>query len=138
MDKNKTFKTLDKLYKTTSLKDAQSIVRTLCDNLNYYGSQKKLESDNNYLQLCDYLQDLTTVSSVGNKCETAAEFIENIEDSETDLLIYLDNFVSDDTKYDSVEEFIESDFKDIKEFIFYLINNYFQNNLKYFMDKLQI
>ena len=123
MDKNKAFKTLDKLYKTTSLKDAQSIVRALCDNLNYYGSQKKLESDNNYLQLCDYLQDLTTVASVGNNCETAAEFIENIEDSETDLLIYLDNFVSDDTKYDSVEEFIESDFKDIKEFIFYLIKN---------------
>ena len=55
MDKNKAFKTLDKLYKTTSLKEAQSIIRALCDNLNYYGSQKKLESDNNYFQLCDYL-----------------------------------------------------------------------------------
>lgn len=137
MDKNKALKTLDKLLKQTSLKVANPVINDLCDDLDYFDPPKKLKTDNNYSELTNYLEDLVLVGCCGTTSDTAAEFIEGIEDTETDLLTYLDNFVNDDTKYDTVEKYISSDFKDIHEFTFHLIKNYFKNNLEIFIGKIE-
>ena len=49
----------------------------------------------------------------------------------TDVYTYLDNFVYDDTNYESVEQYISSDFKNTEDFRLHLIKNYFLNNSLY-------
>ena len=54
----------------------------------------------------------------------------------TDVYTYLDNFVYDDTNYESVEQYISSDFKNTEDFRLHLIKNYFLNNLKHYLNNL--
>ena len=77
---------------------------------------------------------------ISNEIIMEIEEIENFEDritqTKTDLQIYLENYVGDDTSHNSVTEYIKKDFDNIENFLLHLAKGYFYNNFLYYLKNL--
>tara|TARA_B100000959_G_C14572314_1_gene456378 strand:- start:97 stop:456 length:360 start_codon:yes stop_codon:yes gene_type:complete len=89
----------------------------------------------NYINLIKYTQDAETV--IYCSIREIDEFIDAIKDTETDIYTYLDNFIYDDTKHKTVNDYILKDFKKVEKFALYLLKGYFLHNFEEYLNKLQ-
>jgi len=72
----------------------------------------------------------------GTSTETIDELKSLLQDTQTDIFTYYDNLVYDDTDYETLEEYITSDFKDLNEFFLDLIKGYLYNNIEEYLNKI--
>ena len=106
------------------------------DYIDYYDPPKKLIKNSDFVELQKYIIDLRLIAGQSLSAKSVEGFIEGIEDTNTDVLIYLDNFVYDDTEYNTVSEYISSDFGSLEEFVLDFAKTYFVNNFREFLTRL--
>ena len=141
IDIKKTSKILSDLRKS---KDIETYIelfqKKFCTEIKYTDYKKnKLSNDliknPNYINLIKYTQDAETV--IYCSIREIDEFIDAIKDTETDIYTYLDNFIYDDTKHKTVNDYILKDFKKVEKFALYLLKGYFLHNFEEYLNKLQ-
>tara|TARA_B100001093_G_scaffold438839_1_gene438447 strand:- start:1246 stop:1503 length:258 start_codon:yes stop_codon:yes gene_type:complete len=84
----------------------------------------------------NYVNDLMKIVISGTSTETIDELKSLLQDTQTDIFTYYDNLVYDDTDYETLEEYITSDFKDLNEFFLDLIKGYLYNNIEEYLNKI--
>jgi len=136
------------LQEISDYEKAKSIIQDFSETTYYYDEKDAkpsadLVDNEDYKQLMDYILDSQFVqSAVGsaNRSDSKEEkvdvFLENIDETETDLLTYLENFVNDDTSHPDVKTYLLEDFPDPEAFAIHLFKGYFQNNFLYYLEKL--
>ena len=129
---------IEKINNESSLKGIETIIDELSESINYFDNtkvSKEILDNQNYIDLCNYVQDAYLLLSLQGL--NVQDFIDKLkQESKTDIYTYLDNYVYDDTDYETIEKYIMGDFKKLDEFTLYLLKNYIYNNLYNFLKNL--
>ena len=137
-DFNKAKLIIEKINNESSLKGIETIIDELSESINYFDNtkvSKEILDNQNYIDLCNYVQDAYLLLSLQGL--NVQDFIDKLkQESKTDIYTYLDNYVYDDTDYETIEKYIMGDFKKLDEFTLYLLKNYIYNNLYNFLKNL--
>ena len=137
-DFNKAKLIIEKINNESSLKGIETIIDELSESINYFDNtkvSKEILDNQNYIDLCNYVQDAYLFLSLQGL--NVQDFIDKLkQESKTDIYTYLDNYVYDDTDYETIEKYIMGDFKKLDEFTLYLLKNYIYNNLYNFLKNL--
>ena len=137
-DFNKAKLIIEKINNESSLKGIETIIDELSESINYFDNtkvSKEILDNQNYIDLCNYVQDAYLLLSIQGL--NVQDFIDKLkQESKTDIYTYLDNYVYDDTDYETIEKYIIGDFKKLDKFILYLLKNYIYNNLYNFLKNL--
>ena len=137
-DFNKAKLIIEKIDNESSLKEIETIVDELSESINYFDNtkvSKEILDNQNYIDLCNYVQDAYLLLSIQGL--NVQDFIDKLkQESKTDIYTYLDNYVYDDTDYETIEKYIMGDFKKLDKFTLYLLKNYIYNNLYNFLKNL--
>ena len=137
-DFNKAKLIIEKINNESSLKGIETIIDELSESINYFDNtkvSKEILDNQNYIDLCNYVQDAYLLLSIQGS--NVQDFIDKLkQESKTDIYTYLDNYVYDDTDYETIEKYIMGDFKKLDEFTLYLLKNYIYNNLYNFLKNL--
>ena len=137
-DFNKAKLIIEKIDNESSLKEIETIVDELSESINYFDNtkvSKEILENQNYIDLCNYVQDAYLLLSIQGL--NVQDFIDKLkQESKTDIYTYLDNYVYDDTDYETIEKYIMGDFKKLDKFNLYLLKNYIYNNLYNFLKNL--
>jgi hypothetical protein len=135
------------LEKISDYEKAKSIIQDFSETTYYYDEKDAkpsadLVDNEDYKQLMDYILDAHFVQyAVGStryadtKEEKVDVFLGNIDETETDLRTFLDNFVCD-TSHPDVKTYLLEDFPDPEAFAIHLLNGYFHNNFLHYLKKL--
>ena len=128
--------TIKNISTCTSLDECQQVIQEICNETGYFDRPKELENNDDYNQLINYLTDAQSIL-ITPPSITADDLIEYcLKNTSTDVYTYLDNFVYDDTSYESLEQYISTDFKNTIEFRLHIIKNYFLNNFENYLNNL--
>lgn len=124
---------------SNDLKEFNKTFSEFCSEIKYYDDKDNMPSpdlleNENFNLLKNYAQDATFVIAFANY--DVDEFIENITETETDLLTYLENFVYDDTEHETVKDYIANEFETTDKFALHLLKNYFCHNFKEYLNLL--
>ena len=134
-DFNKAKLIIEKINNESSLKVIETIIDELSESINYFDNtkvSKEILDNQNYIDLCNYVQDAYLLLSIQGL--NVQDFIDKLkQESKTDIYTYLDNYVYDDTDYETIEKYIMGDFKKLDKFTLYLLKNYIYNNLYNFL-----
>ena len=134
-DFNKAKLIIEKINNESSLKGIETIIDELSESINYFDNtkvSKEILDNQNYIDLCNYVQDAYLLLSIQGL--NVQDFIDKLkQESKTDIYTYLDNYVYDDTDYETIEKYIMGDFKKLDKFTLYLLKNYIYNNLYNFL-----
>ena len=137
-DFNKAKLIIEKINNESSLKGIETIIDELSESINYFDNtkvSKEILENQNYIDLCNYVQDAYLLLSIQGL--NVQDFIDKLkQESKTDIYTYLDNYVYDDTDYETIEKYIMGDFKKLDKFNLYLLKNYIYNNLYNFLKNL--
>ena len=137
-DFNKAKLIIEKTNNESSLKGIEIIIDELSESINYFDNtkvSKEILDNQNYIDLCNYVQDAYLLLSLQGL--NVQDFIDKLkQESKTDIYTYLDNYVYDDTDYETIEKYIMGDFKKLDKFTLYLLKNYIYNNLYNFLKNL--
>ena len=137
-DFNKAKLIIEKINNESSLKGIETIIDELSESINYFDNtkvSKEIIDNQNYIDLCNYVQDAYLLLSLQGL--NVQDFIDKLkQESKTDIYTYLDNYVYDDTDYETIEKYIMGDFKKLDKFTLYLLKNYIYNNLYNFLKNL--
>ena len=137
-DFNKAKLIIEKINNESSLKGIETIIDELSESINYFDNtkvSKEILDNQNYIDLCNYVQDAYLLLSIQGL--NVQDFIDKLkQESKTDIYTYLDNYVYDDTDYETIEKYIMGDFKKLDKFTLYLLKNYIYNNLYNFLKNL--
>jgi len=137
-DFNKAKLIIEKINNESSLKGIETIIDELSESINYFDNtkvSKEILENQNYIDLCNYVQDSYLLLSIQGL--NVQDFIDKLkQESKTDIYTYLDNYVYDDTDYETIEKYIMGDFKKLDKFTLYLLKNYLYNNLYNFLKNL--
>ena len=137
-DFNKAKLIIEKTNNESSLKGIEIIIDELSESINYFDNtkvSKEILDNQAYIDLCNYVQDAYLLLSIQGL--NVQDFIDKLkQESKTDIYTYLDNYVYDDTDYETIEKYIIGDFKKLDKFILYLLKNYVYNNLYNFLKNL--
>ena len=137
-DFNKAKLIIEKINNESSLKGIETIIDELSESINYFDNtkvSKEILDNQNYIDLCNYVQDAYLFLSLQGL--NVQDFIDKLkQESKTDIYTYLDNYVYDDTDYETIEKYIMGDFKKLDKFTLYLLKNYIYNNLYNFLKNL--
>ena len=137
-DFNKAKLIIEKISNESSLKGIETIIDELSESINYFDNtkvSKEILDNQDYIDLCNYIQDAYLLLSIQGL--NVQDFIDKLkQESKTDIYTYLDNYVYDDTDYETIEKYIMGDFKKLDKFILYLLKNYIYNNLYNFLKNL--
>ena len=137
-DFNKAKLIIEKTNNESSLKGIEIIIDELSESINYFDNtkvSKEILDNQDYIDLCNYVQDAYLLLSIQGL--NVQDFIDKLkQESKTDIYTYLDNYVYDDTDYETIEKYIIGDFKKLDKFILYLLKNYIYNNLYNFLKNL--
>ena len=137
-DFNKAKLIIEKTNNESSLKGIEIIIDELSESINYFDNtkvSKEILDNQDYIDLCNYVQDAYLLLSIQGL--NVQDFIDKLkQESKTDIYTYLDNYVYDDTDYETIEKYIIGDFKKLDKFILYLLKNYVYNNLYNFLKNL--
>ena len=137
-DFNKAKLIIEKTNNESSLKGIEIIIDELSESINYFDNtkvSKEILDNQDYIDLCNYVQDAYLLLSIQGL--NIQDFIDKLkQESKTDIYTYLDNYVYDDTDYETIEKYIIGDFKKLDKFILYLLKNYVYNNLYNFLKNL--
>ena len=137
-DFNKAKLIIEKINNESSLKEIETIIDELSESINYFDNtkvSKEILDNQNYIDLCNYVQDAYLLLSIQGL--NVQDFIDKLkQESKTDIFTYLDNYVYDDTDYETIEKYIMGDFKKLDKFTLYLLKNYIYNNLYNFLKNL--
>ena len=134
-DFNKAKLIIEKINNESSLKGIETIIDELSESINYFDNtkvSKEILDNQDYIDLCNYVQDAYLLLSIQGL--NVQDFIDKLkQESKTDIYTYLDNYVYDDTDYETIEKYIMGDFKKLDKFTLYLLKNYIYNNLYNFL-----
>lgn len=134
-DFNKAKLIIEKISNESSLKGIENIIDDLSESINYFDNtkvSKEILNNQDYIDLCNYVQDAYLLLSIQGS--NVQDFIDKLkQESKTDIYTYLDNYVYDDTDYETIEKYIMGDFKKLDKFTLYLLKNYIYNNLYNFL-----
>jgi len=137
-DFNKAKLIIEKINNESSLKGIETIIDELSESINYFDNtkvSKEILENQNYIDLCNYVQDAYLLLSIQGL--NVQDFIDKLkQESKTDIYTYLDNYVYDDTDYETIEKYIMREFKKLDKFTLYLLKNYLYNNLYNFLKNL--
>ena len=137
-DFNKAKLIIEKTNNESSLKGIEIIIDELSESINYFDNtkvSKEILDNQDYIDLCNYVQDAYLLLSIQGL--NVQDFIDKLkQESKTDIYTYLDNYVYDDTDYETIEKYIMGDFKKLDKFTLYLLKNYIYNNLYNFLKNL--
>ena len=137
-DFNKAKLIIEKINNESSLKGIETIIDELSESINYFDNtkvSKEILDNQDYIDLCNYVQDAYLLLSIQGL--NVQDFIDKLkQESKTDIYTYIDNYVYDDTDYETIEKYIIGDFKKLDKFILYLLKNYVYNNLYNFLKNL--
>ena len=137
-DFNKAKLIIEKINNESSLKGIETVIDELSESINYFDNtkvSKEILENQNYIDLCNYVQDAYLLLSLQGL--NVQDFIDKLkQESKTDIYTYLDNYVYDDTDYETIEKYIMGDFKKLDKFTLYLLKNYIYNNLYNFLKNL--
>ena len=148
IDLTKTTEQANSLKEISDYEKAKSIIKDFSETTFYYDEEDAkpsadLVENEDYKQLMAYLMDAHNVISavmIANfseeKGEKVDDFMENIDESETDLTTYLDNFVNDDTSHPDVKTYLLEEFADLETFAIHFFKGYFHNNFIQYLEKL--
>ena len=124
-DFNKAKLIIEKTNNESSLKGIEIIIDELSEGINYFDNtkvSKEILDNQDYIDLCNYVQDAYLLLSIQGL--NVQDFIDKLkQESKTDIYTYLDNYVYDDTDYETIEKYIIGDFKKLDKFILYLLKN---------------
>ena len=134
-DFNKAKLIIEKTNNESSLKGIEIIIDELSESINYFDNtkvSKEILDNQDYIDLCNYVQDAYLLLSIQGL--NVQDFIDKLkQESKTNIYTYLDNYVYDDTDYETIEKYIMGDFKKLDKFTLYLLKNYIYNNLYNFL-----
>jgi hypothetical protein len=149
IDLTKAINQANSLKEISDYEKANSIIKDFSETTYYFDDKDAKPSadllDNeDYKQLMAYLEDAHNIvmavmiaNMSDSKEEKVDDFLENINDTETDLLTYLDNFVNDDTSHPDVKTYMLEDFADPSTFAIHFFKGYFHNNFLQYLEKLR-
>jgi len=136
MNKNAALEEIDDIKSCRSFGEVKGKLDKIVRHIDYYDPPTNLSKNENFVELEKYIQDLQLIMTNLIFAETVEDFIDSMGDTNTDLMVYLDNFVHDDTGYSAVAEYISSEFHNLDEFCLHLAKTYFNNNFTEFVRKL--
>ena len=125
-----------KIRNCNSLVECQNFLQEILNDVSFHDQPKDLADNEDYIQLMNYVNDLMKIVISGPSTETIDELKSLLQDTQTDIFTYYDNLVYDDTDYETLEEFITSDFKDLHEFFLDLIKGYLYNNIEEYLNRI--
>ena len=130
---------IEKISNCNSLIDCQNILQEILNDVGFYEHPKDLIENENYKQLINYIDDLIKIVISGPSTKNINELTTLLQNTQTDIYIYIDNFVQDDTGYETIEEYITADFKDYQDFFLNrLIKSYLFYNLEEYILKIKL
>lgn len=136
MNKNAALEEIDGIKSCHSFGEVNGRLEKILEYIDYYDPPTNLSENENFVELEKYIQDLQLVTTIFPFAKNVQDFTENISETNTDLMIYLENFVYDDTEYSSVVEYISSEFDNLDEFCLHFAKTYFSHNFQEFIRKL--
>ena len=130
---------IEKISNCNSLIDCQNILQEILNDVGFYEHPKDLIENENYKLLIRYIDDLIKIVISAPSTKNINELTTLLQNTQTDIYIYLDNFVQDDTEYETIEEYIAGDFKDYQDFFLKkLIKSYLFYNLEEYILKIKL
>ena len=148
IDLTKAINQVNSLKEISDYEKAKSIIKDFSETTYYFDDKDAkpsadLVDNEDYKQLMAYLEDAHNIVMAGmianmsdSKEEKVDDFMENIDESETDLTTYLDNFVNDDTSHPDVKTYLLEDFADLEAFAIHFFKGYFHNNFLQYLERL--
>jgi len=136
IDLDKAKENIKNITKCNSVIECRKVIKEINDNVGLYDSPKELKNNDDYILLKNYLSDSNSILAMDPAAPVESLINYCLPSTLTDVITYLENFVYDDTEYESVEQYISSDFKNPEDFRVHLIKNYFLNNFEYYLKNL--
>ena len=148
IDLTKAINQANSLKEISDYEKAKSIIKDFSETTYYFDDKDAkpsadLVDNEDYKQLMAYLEDAHNIvmavmiaNMSDSKEEKVDDFMENIDESETDLTTYLDNFVNDDTSHPDVKTYLLEDFADLEAFAIHFFKGYFHNNFLQYLERL--
>ena len=148
IDLTKAINQVNSLKEISDYEKAKSIIKDFSETTYYFDDKDAkpsadLVDNEDYKQLMAYLEDAHNIvmavmiaNMSDSKEEKVDDFMENIDESETDLTTYLDNFVNDDTSHPDVKTYLLEDFADLEAFAIHFFKGYFHNNFLQYLERL--
>lgn len=136
MNFNTALEEIDGFKSCSSFADIKEKLDKIIQYVDYYEPPSSLSENEDFVEVQKYIQDLQLIGVQLIFTETVEDFLDGIDYTNTDLLVYLENFVYDDTEYGTVAEYISSEFGDLDEFCLHLSKTYFKHNFTELIKKL--
>tara|TARA_B100001175_G_C19354056_1_gene563803 strand:- start:69 stop:482 length:414 start_codon:yes stop_codon:yes gene_type:complete len=135
-DLDKAKVSVKKILDCNTLIECQSVTQEILTEIGFHDQPKDLVDNDDYIQLINYVDDLMKIVTSGPSTETINELKTLLQDTQTDILTYYDNLVYDDTDYETIEEYIDADFKDFHDFFLDLVKGYLYDNIEEYLNNI--
>ena len=133
-DLDKAKVSVKKILDCNSLIECQEIIQEILNDVGFHDQPKDLVDNDDYIQLINYVDDLMKIVISGPSTETINELKTLLQDTQTDILTYYENLVTEDTEYETIEEYIDADFKDFHDFFLDLVQGYLYDNIEEYLN----
>ena len=135
-DLDKAKASVKKILDCSTLIECQDILTEILNDVGFHDQPSDLVDNDDYIQLINYVDDLIKIVTSGPSTETINELKTLLQDTQTDILTYYDNLVYDDTDYETIEEYIDADFKDFHDFFLDLVHGYLYDNIEEYLNAI--
>ena len=135
-DLDKAKESVKKILDCSTLIECQSITQRILTEIGFHDQPKDLVDNDDYIQLINYVDDLMKIVTSGPSTETINELKTLLQDTQTDILTYYENLVTEDTEYETIEEYIDADFKDFHDFFLDLVHGYLYDNIEEYLNAI--
>ena len=133
-DLDKAKASVKKILDCSTLIECQDILTEILNDVGFHDQPKDLVDNDDYIQLINYVDDLIKIVTSGPSTETINELKTLLQDTQTDILTYYENLVTEDTEYETIEEYIDADFKDFHDFFLDLVQGYLYDNIEEYLN----
>jgi hypothetical protein len=135
-DLDKAKVSVKKILDCNTLIECQSVTKQILTEIGFHDQPKDLVDNDDYIQLINYVDDLMKIVTSGPSTETINELKTLLQDTQTDILTYYENLVTEDTEYETIEEYIDADFKDFHDFFLDLVQGYLYDNIEEYLNAI--
>ena len=135
-DLDKAKASVKKILDCSTLIECQDILTEILNDVGFHDQPSDLVDNDDYIQLINYVDDLIKIVTSGPSTETINELKTLLQDTQTDILTYYENLVTEDTEYETIEEYIDADFKDFHDFFLDLVQGYLYDNIEEYLNAI--
>ena len=135
-DLDKAKASVKKILDCSTLIECQDILTEILNDVGFHDQPSDLVDNDDYIQLINYVDDLIKIVTSGPSTETINELKTLLQDTQTDILTYYENLVTEDTEYETIEEYIDADFKDFHDFFLDQVHGYLYDNIEEYLNAI--